>query len=263
MTIKKLQLIILGGLISTNALAASSNKDYYAESGVPFIATLSFGPGWSRPGESQTLTLQPQVQKSYVPHKTSNAIRFVSTAKGTDTIATGELFLGLYGPVNSVIEGQIGLDFGMSTQARLGGTIYEDANPAFNNYSYSYQVRNSRFGLKLKALYDTGFYDVLAYLSGSAAAARNHASSFAITPLLGSEVPAPLFSDHTTTSFSYTIGLGIEALVDPNWRVGIGYQFANWGQSQLTRAPGQTVGNGLHVANFRVQELMVSLSYVA
>ena len=262
MTIKKLQMVFLGCLITTTALAGSRMRDYYNESSWPIVATLSVGPGWARPGETQTLTLQPQIEKAYVPNPTSRALRFVNTTKHTDTLAAGEFFLGLYGDVNSVVEGQLGLAFGMSSQARLGGTIYEDADPAFNNYSYSYKIRNSRIGVKIKALYKTGYYDVIAYLSGCAAVGTNNSARYRIAPLLDTEVPSPFFSNNNSTTLSYNFAVGVEAPVDPNWRVGLGYEYANWGKSQLARAPEQTVGSGLTLGNLRVQELMVSLTYI-
>lgn len=263
MTIKKLQIVLLGCVLSANVLAANRGLYMGNDSAWPIVVTISAGPAWARPGQSQTLTLQPEIQKSFVPHKTSRAIKFVTTAKGTDTLATGELFLGLYGAVNSVVEGQIGVVFEASSQARLGGVIYEDANLAFNNYSYSYQIRNSRIALKAKGLYNTGFYDALGYLSGSAGVGYNHSSSFRITPLIDTEVAAPTFTDHTSESFSYTFGVGIETPVDPNWRVGVGYEWAAWGMSQLDRAPGQTVGSGLRLGNLRAQAVIASISYIA
>lgn len=261
MTIKKWQIVVLSCLLSTSVSASRRDTDY-GYGGVPIVGTISVGPGWSRPGQDQTINLQPDIVKSYVPGPTSSAFKWVTTAQGTDTIGTGELFLGFYGAVNSVVEGQIGVVYSQSTQARLSGTIYEDANPAFNNYKYSYQIRNARVGLKAKALVDTKFYDLIGYISGSGAAGMNHSSRFSITPLLDTEVPAPAFTDHTSTSFSYTFGIGFEVPVDPNWRVGLGYEWANWGMSQLSRAPGQTVGNGLHLPALRVQSLMVSLSFL-
>ncbi|MBA2710617.1 MAG: porin family protein [Tatlockia sp.] len=228
-----------------------------------FVATLSLGPAWARPGDEQTLFLQHDVQKTYYPMPTSRALKFVSTARGTDTLATGELFLGMRGAVNSIVEGQFGLVAAASSQVKLRGTIYEDANPLFNNFTYSYGIRNTRIAAKAKFLYDTRSYDLYPYLSGSAGISFNRASGFAIKTNVAGEVPHPPFNNNDETSFSYSLGIGLETALDTNFRLGLGYEVVDWGRSTLARADGQTEGSGLSVQSLYAHALLVSFSYVA
>ncbi len=255
--------MVLGCILSANVSANRMDSGYYGEGGWPFVGSLSVGPAWTRAGEWESFSLQPDIEKTYAADQGEYALRLVSTPKGTHTLATGELFLGVYGPINSIVQGQIGLAIATSSSAKLTGDIYEDANPAFNNYNYSYSVRTTRVAIKGKALYDPGFYDLFPYVSASAGVGFNHASSFKVAPKIEEEVPAPLFTDQTSKEFSYTLGIGLQTPVDPNWQVGLGYEFSDWGQSNLGRAPGQTLGRGLHVNTFRVHGLQVSLTYIA
>lgn len=131
MTIKKLCVLALACFLSTQAWAGSMGLglDPSFDDEGNFVATLSFGPGWARPREQQTLTLQPHLRRTYVPHPVNRNFRWISTATGTDSLAVGELFLGLRGLVNSVVEGQLGLTLGGSSRAQLKGDFHEGANP--------------------------------------------------------------------------------------------------------------------------------------
>lgn len=262
MTIKKLRVVVLAYLLATNVFAASTVETGFGGSG--FIATLNIGPGWTRPGDSQILKLQPEIQKAYIPQPTSSSPRLITTANGTESLVAGEIFLGYHGLINSVVEGQIGLAIGASSQVKLKGSVYEDADPLFNNYSYTYGIRNTRLALKAKVLYDPNFYDLFPYLSASGGLGYNHASGFTIKSKIPEEVLPPIFSNNNETGFSYSFGVGLEAAVDINWRVGLGYEFTDWGKSALGIAMGQTVGDkSLRVGGVRVHELLVSLSFVA
>ncbi|KTC88148.1 MULTISPECIES: outer membrane protein [Legionella] len=265
MTIKKLLMGLLGCVLATEVFAGSmySNSSYDDRSGWPVVATLSVGPAWARPGEGQVLTLQPNVTKSYIPFPVSRTIKLVSTARGTNTLFTGEFFLGLYGNINSVVIGQLGLTVGASSQVRTRGLVYEDSNLDFGNFTYSYGVRNVRGAVKGKMLYDPEFYDVFLYLSGSAGVGYNHSSGFTINTLLVQEIPAPSFSDKSRSAFSYTLGTGLETLLDDNWRVSLGYEFADWGRSNLGPAIAQTLGNGPHINNLRTHELQLGITYMS
>lgn len=259
MTIRKFSLIVLTSLLATSSFAGSMGLESNFNNG--FVTTLSLGPGWARPGEGQTLILQPNLALIYAPMPTSRALKLISTAQGTKTLAAGELFLGWRGIVNSVVEGQFGLVAGASSQVKLRGNVYEEANTL--SYGYSYGIRNSRVAAKAKLLYDIGTYDLFPYLSGSAGVSFNHVSGFAIQSTAANTIPPYLFNGNNQTSFSYSVGLGLETALESNWRLGLGYELVNWGRSSLERADGQTVGTGLSVSSLFAHELLLSLSYLA
>ncbi len=181
MTKKNIAAVFLGCAFATNALAISRIATYDDEGGGwPFVATFNIGPAWARPGEAHTITLQTNIFKTFSPLPTSRALQFTTTARGTDTLVSGELFFGFYGLINQVVTGQVGLAVSASSQVKLKGNVLEDGNPSLNNFAYTYGVRNTRVGLKVKFLYDPNYYDLFPYISGSAGAGFNHSSGFSI-----------------------------------------------------------------------------------
>ncbi|MBA2651001.1 MAG: outer membrane beta-barrel protein [Tatlockia sp.] len=263
MAIRKLGLVALGYLLSTASFAGSMGLDYTNFGNGWFVASISVGPGWARPGEDRGLLLQPDVLKLYIPDRRSRALRLIDTADGTRTLATGDFFIGLRGEINSAVEGQLGLSIGASSQVKLKGSVDEDANPLLNNFSYSYGVRNTRVALKAKFLYDMNFYDLFPYLSANVGMSYNHASGFSISPTIPEELPAPTFADNGQTELSYGMGVGLETSLDPSWRLGLGYEFLDWGKSALGPAFGQTGNTGLTIDHLRSHALLISVSYLA
>ena len=76
-------------------------------------------------------------------------------------------------------------------------------------------------------------------------------------------VVMPDFASNTTTAFTYTVGAGIQRLLNQHWQAGIGYEFADWGRSQLNRASGQTLNNGLSLSHVYTNGFLFNLTYSA
>lgn len=214
------------------------------------VVTISAGPSWIRGGKTQTLSLEPQLQKTY------------TVERNTNVIPQGELFYGLQHKVFDKFCGQIGLAIGALGNAWISGDVWEDANPNFNNYSYSYKVNHSHLLLKGKLLTEVK-YQVQPYFTAGAGVGLNNAHSFKIVPKLYEEVPAPPFSSKRTAAFTYSLGLGMQRPIDSNWIVGFGYEAVIWGHSQLGRAPGQTIGHGPSSNRLFSNELQLNISYIA
>lgn len=213
------------------------------------LLTLSLGPAWSRGGETQTFELVPGISKTY------------SAQKGNRGLANAEIFIGAERALNQRLSGQLGLELAATTDARLSGNIWEDANPAFNNYTYQYKIQHQRLALKGKLLSDFGY--AVPYVGASIGLGWNKAHAFTIQPILFEEVAAPPFNTNTTTALSYTLSLGVEKAMNTRWRVGLGYEFANWGKSQLERANGQTLNNGITLNHLYTNGVLLNLTYVA
>lgn len=263
MKIIKIAGFLLALVCSVQAFAGGfiEESDYEV---FPYVVTISGGPAWTRSAESQTIYLDPDIYKAYIANTGTHSFALLKTPNGTTMLGTGELFLGYRGILNSIVEGQLGFAFAASSPITLKGDIWEDADPAFNNYYYSYRLRNSRVAVKGLLLYDIGFYDVFPFLGASAGLGFNSSTNFSIRPKIYQEVPAPYFTNHRSKSFNYTLSTGIQIALSSNWRGGIGYEFANWGASRLGLAPGQTVGiGGLKLGSVRSNELQLSISYLA
>ncbi|MFA5960667.1 MAG: hypothetical protein WC785_09125 [Tatlockia sp.] len=269
MIIKKLLFVLVSSLLATQAFASRANSDY-GNGGRSVVFTLSMGPAWARPGETQSttnLSVFGVDWNTYAPLPVSRALKFSKTAKGTKALYTGELFVGLVGNINSVVSGQLGLALAGNSSVKLKGTIWTDTNPYLRNFNYSYRVISKRLSVKGKALYEVNPYDIFPYISGSVGVALNNSSGFTITPYIPVTSPlldpGPIYSARNATAVAWTVGTGLEAALDDGWRVGLGYEFADWGASSLGPSIGQLVGRGLRLSSLRAHEFAISLSYIS
>ncbi len=249
---KILQHKMKGAVIRKNANMSPIINSFFAakKQDTPFV-TLSGGPAWYNAGNRsrQTFYLQPTVEKTY-DGRVSN-----------QPLAEGEVFLGLQRLLNQQLWGQLGIAVVTSSNADLSGDIWEDADPAFNNYIYDYKIRHTHVALKGKLLADYGQV-AMPYFSGSIGVGFNRAHDYTSTHKIFQEVSAPNFQDHTKTSLTYTLGVGIQKNLNEHLQYGLGYEFADWGKIQLERASGQTLNTGLNLPNFYTNLLQFSISYI-
>ena len=214
------------------------------------IATLSVGPVWESAGNTQTFYLAPNIEKTYAANHASHAL------------VDGEIFLGIQKPLREKLDGQIGLAVATTDNASLSGNIWDDADSQFNNYTYDYQVMHTHVAIKGKLLADRG-YIVTPWVSGSLGVGFNQAHDFSNAPLISQAVVMSNFASNTTTAFTYTLGAGVQRQLNSHWQAGIGYEFADWGRSQLNRASGQTVNNGLSLSHLYTNGFLFNLTYSA
>lgn len=227
-------------LMSSCALALSPTSKIIAFSG---------GPAWYHAGHTQTISLQPNYANTY------------AAITPTQVLASGELFLGIQRPFTGKAFWQLGLALAASSEARLQGDIWETADPAFDNFTYQYETTHAHLALKTKWLFRCVDSTLLPYLSGSLGVATNQSHRFSMSPLIFEVLPVPGFQNHQETAFTYTLGVGVHKVLNPQWQVGMGYEFADWGRSSLSRAPGQTVGHGLGLNHLETQQLQFVINY--
>lgn len=104
---------------------------------------------------------------------------------------------------------------------------------------------------------------MMPWVNGRLGVGFNRSHNFTNTPLIFEALPNANFSNHTNTTFTYTIGAGVQKLLNTHWQIRVGYEFADWGRSGLGRAPGQTTNSGLELNNIYTSEVMYNLTYVA
>lgn len=218
-----------------------------------YVVTVSAGPAWTTAGHTQTFYLQPDIQNTY------------DATNKTTILGSSEIFLGVQRVLSEQLSGQLGVAAGGSGVAKLSGDIWQDADPDYNNFNYSYHV--NQFSLTVKGTLiaeDTLIpMAVKPYLSGGLGVGFNRAYNYQANPSLFQAIAAPGFTDKTVTAFTYTIGAGIQKPVSAHWQVGLGYEFADWGHSVLGAAWGQTTESGLRLSHLYTNELQFSLSYLA
>jgi opacity protein-like surface antigen len=234
-------------IVDTTTSSLSKLSDLIKSSGV---ATLSVGPVWENAGKTQTFYLTPNIIKTYAANHASHAL------------VDGEIFLGIQKALRKKLDGQIGLAVATTGNAYLSGNIWDDADSTFNNYAYAYKIKHTHIALKGKLLSDMG-YMAIPWINGSLGVGFNQTHSFSNTPTLSEAIVMPNFAGNTTTAFTYTVGAGLQRKLDQHWQAGIGYEFADWGKSQLNRASGQTMNTGLSLNHLYTNGFLLNLTYSA
>ncbi len=215
-----------------------------------WVGTISAGPVWESAGQTQTFYLAPDIIKTY------------AASNVTQALADGEIFMGIQKNLPEMLQGQLGLAVVVTSDAKLSGNIWDDADSRFNNYSYSYHVQHTHIAVKGKLLADRGYW-VIPWVSVSLGIGFNDAHDFQNRPLIFEAVTTPNFASNTQTSFTYTLGAGVQKSLNQHWQVGAGYEFADWGRSQLNRASGQTLNSGLSLNHLYTHGLLFNLTYLA
>ena len=218
---------------------------------LPIVLAISGGPAWYNAGQTQIFYLQPGFENAYVARKSNQ------------TLASAEWFAGFSKHLITNIDGQFGVAVVTTSNASLQGQIWETADPLFDNFTYKYNIQHTHVALKSKLTSEIWNNNLKPYVSGSVGLAWNQSMQFSMQPLLPQIVPEPPFTDYTKTAFTYTVGAGVAKEFTKHWLLGVGYELADWGHSQLGRATGQTMNSGLTLNHFYTNQLQFSISYLA
>jgi hypothetical protein len=97
-----------------------------------WVDAISVGPVWESAAQTQTFYLAPNIIKTY------------TAEHATEALFNGDVFVGIQKELPKALFGQIGLAVAAISNAKLSGNIWDDADSAFNNYSYNYQIRTLR-----------------------------------------------------------------------------------------------------------------------
>lgn len=215
-----------------------------------WVGSFSAGPVWEDAGMTQAFYLEPGIEKAYVANRSTHAL------------FDGEVFLGKQKGLPQSLQGQIGLAVGFTSNASLRGEIWDDADPAFDNYTYRYKIQHTHIAVKGKLLADADLW-LTPWISGSLGVGFNDAHGFQSTPTIFEALPTPDFSSHIQTAFTYTVGAGLQKILNLHWQVGAGYEFADWGKSRLGRTAGQTLNSGLSLNHLYTNGILFNLTYLA
>lgn len=240
-------------LFLATALTISAANSFAGEAlaaPTSWLATFSFGYGWEDAGETQTFFLAPNIEKTYFADSNSHRV------------ANGEIFIAYQQALQTTLDAQLGLALALSHRAYLTGQIWDDAQIEFNNDTYHYKINHLHLALKGKVLANRNWF-VTPWVSGSLGLAYNRSHAFDNSPLVDEVVNTPCFSDKTKRTFTYTLGAGVQKGLNQHWQMGIGYEFSDWGKSQLNRAPEQTLNGGLSLSHLYVHALLLNLTYLA
>ena len=180
--------IVMCSLLSISAYAGTMGEIQEVKP-FPYVATFSIGPVWASPGRTQTFYLTPQIEKTYTAFKPNN------------TLADGEVFLGIKRDLPYNLFTHVGIAGALTSAATITGNIWDDADPAFNNYSYGYRVQHGHIALKAKVFKETS-YTILPWVSGSVGVGFNRAYGFYNDASIPEVLPQNNFGSNTQTAFT-------------------------------------------------------------
>jgi opacity protein-like surface antigen len=217
-----------------------------------YLASVNYGAVWVGKGDQQTIQIQPVDIKTFVPNKP------------TSTVGEIEFFLGLHHSFYPRSQEQLGIEIATTGDAKLSGQIWDDQNPLFDSHVYTYTLNHTHVALKGKWQYQVAkMISASPYLSASLGVGFNRANGFNNTPTIPEAEVINNFTSRTTTSFTYTLGIGIQQAISPHIQVGVGYEFSDWGQNDLGMALSQIGRSGLSFDHLYTNGLMFNLTYVA
>jgi opacity protein-like surface antigen len=213
------------------------------------VATLSLGAGIVKVDQQQNIVLLAPFQNTF--NSKINQASFVTGA-----------FLGVQTPVHDGIQGQIGVSYYYNSPYRISGTIDEFGDPAYRNLGYNYKLNSQAVYAEGKLL-ATWRQVVHPFITGGAGQVYNRSHHYYEYPLVAHTVATDLaFSEHSTNSFSYFLGFGIENEITQHIRLGCSYRWVDLNKSQLGISPYQEDKAPLGINNVHANEFLVQLSYL-
>ncbi len=220
--------------------------------GVQKVATITAGPDFVYQGGSQTRTLSPPFQNTYVSDK---------QWKGVGDFGG---FLGLERAFRDWLGVQTGLSGYGNASIPISGDVWQFGLPKFDNFSYSYHVSHARVMWSNKWLTNYPRYAALhPYFSWEIGAAFNRASGYQERALIPLTAPMSPFHNHNQTSFSWSLGLGADYAVNEKIRVGLGYQFSDLGLVSLGATSAASTTQTLSLSHMYANQLRFQLTFLA
>jgi opacity protein-like surface antigen len=198
---------------------------------------------------NQNVTLIAPFQNNY--HNNISIFDFV-----------GGLFIGAESQPWHNVFGQLGVSYYNNSSYRIQGVINQFTDPTLNNLRYNYDIQSTRFLVETKILANAaGKYHP--FINAGVGTAINNATNYSETPLTSSSIPmVPGFSSHTTTAFTWLIGVGIEMDVSDHLRLGGLVRYSQLGNARLGMTPIQEGPQTLHNNSLHVNEFLLQLSYL-
>ena len=126
---------------------------------------------------------------------------------------------------------QLGIGYYEPTTFKAKGYVTQGADvETENQYAYSYSVQSHQLLAEAKLLYNN-WNQYHPYLSAGIGGAWNNAKRFNVNIEPPFTTYSNQFSNHSSSSFSYAVGLGIDMNFSKKTRLGIGYRFTDFGSA--------------------------------
>lgn len=238
--------LLFTGAVSTTALAMDN---------VHAIASVGGGVLLSANGSSS----------QYFPIMNPTTDEYYSYAGDNSTQTKGlfDVFLGGEWGFAPNWALQLGAGYHQTGHFRVDSTFIQGADAqSADQYNYDYRFSTRQVMAESKLLYHVKErYHPYAFLG--LGGAFNHADEFT------TNVPPFLtftreYYDNTQTSFTYSLGLGVDVDINKYLRIGVGYRFADLGQAQLgtPTIDGIPVSGALTQRHVLANEFLLQLSVI-
>lgn len=218
------------------------------------ILTITEGAAFSsRIGSANTLPVIDSSTYSYSPSDTTVSSNIFG------------VFIGGEYASDSIYATQLGIGYYQTGSFNVNGTVTQGVDPGSSDtYNYSYSFKSQEVLLEGKLLMamgeDKNYHPYFAFGLGES---YNQTGSYSVNypPFL---TFSPIFSNNSTASFAYTLGVGIDVDLTTNWRGGVGYRYANLGNSNFGAATldTTTINASLQQENVYVSEVVAQLTYL-
>ncbi len=216
------------------------------------VLALSGGLAVANVGRSQMLTMDNDYTTYQYSAKHSSSQRFIlGVYTGTEIVLNAKFLL------------QMGIGFyDPGAFSSEHNTLIQGVDPESSDlFSWHYKVKNQSFLAEAKLL-ATLRNQIHPYLTLGVGTAFNQAYDYRVNvpPFL---TFTPEFTNHTQTSFTYAVGIGMDADVAKNCRVGVGYRFANLGQANLGKGflDDKIFSGTLRQSNFYMHALLAQVTW--
>lgn len=213
------------------------------------VFSLAVGASVSQLGQSQSFTPLDLCQYSYEPQGSK-----------TNTVWGG--FVGSEVRRSLLWEAVVGLSYYQLANLSTTGTLIQGADSESNSvYGYSYQTQSQQLLAEGK-LYWIVKENVRPFLMVGIGAAFNKTTHYQ------TNVPpffefTPMFFDRSQTSFTYTVGSGVDVNLTNSFRIGIGYRFTDLGAAATGSAQIDTIpiSNSLQQPHIYANQILAQLTF--
>ncbi len=205
-------------------------------------------------GQSQNFAIQNPASDEFYDYAADNT---------TQTPAISEAFLGLQWQQNPQWAWQFGLNYTQTTAFHANGTLTQGANVSSDDtYNDNYTIASKQWLLEAKLLNtQLGLYHP--YVSAGTGVAFNQVSDYQ-TSVPYTETFTRMYANNTTTTFSYTLGTGLDIDLSEHLRLGVGYRFSDLGHVSLGDATidSTPVSGTLAQSHLYAQTLLAQLTWL-
>lgn len=194
---------------------------------------------------------------------TTDEFYYYTINSATQTSGLLDAFLGAEWNLRPNWALQAGIGYNQASPFSASGTFVQGADvETEDTYNYRYGILLRQLLIEGKLLYSIKEYFHPYVLVGLGAAFNKAYNYYTTVPRFLTFTR--MYSNNSTTSFSYALGIGLDYDVTSQIRLGLGYRFADLGKVELGSAVIDTtsVSGTLSQSNLYTNEVLVQFTWV-